>query len=587
MRNLVRAMMQRTGLRRDVQWTRFLLRWMTVAFFLHLIAVTCSQGFFHADEHFQILEFLNFKLGKSPASDLPIEFHMMLRPWMQPAIYTALTTLWTALKIDDPFKWALSFRLIAACIGWLTVVGLSLLAYIWFPDRKWRNWSVILLSTLWFLPALHARHSSENMGGSLFLLGVCFLLLLSPARRLDSDHPESLPPPVAWITGILLGFGFEFRFQTAILIFGFLAWLLIIAQVRLKQLLPLLGGIAIPIALGVFVDRWGYGTWTFTPWNYFHWNILQNHVADVDASPFYDYLRRAFTESWPFLGILVLLSMPVAWIRHPRHVLCWSAFPFFLVHMVIGHKELRFLFPLVLAAPIFLIQALYSERTHKLDYEKMTSRPWFVWSMRVLLGWNAVALIALTTLPAWTPIRFYKNLYFFRAIGFELHYVNDQPFQILGTALNFYRPANLTMISMPSFEELARKIEMDDRPIFYFQTRLEFPEQAGVLKDWCKPKFSTLPAWISKFNIAHLMDNVTNWTLFECAKPNKQLILDTLHEASKPIRDSGGGVEPIAAPDGAAIPAAAGAPADGAASGEQTVPLPEPSASAEPVIDID
>ncbi|MBK5097796.1 MAG: hypothetical protein JJE01_08435 [Gemmatimonadetes bacterium] len=52
-------------------WAR---NWLLVALVLNLAAAYFSWGFHQFDEHFQILEFANYKLGNSPASDLPWEF---------------------------------------------------------------------------------------------------------------------------------------------------------------------------------------------------------------------------------------------------------------------------------------------------------------------------------------------------------------------------------------------------------------------------------------------------------------------------------------------------------------------------------
>ncbi|HSS12456.1 MAG TPA: hypothetical protein VLL04_01095, partial [Rhizomicrobium sp.] len=54
-----------------------------------VIVVTAwfSVLFYFPDEHYQILEFMSYKLGITPASDLPWEFHARIRPWFQPLVY--------------------------------------------------------------------------------------------------------------------------------------------------------------------------------------------------------------------------------------------------------------------------------------------------------------------------------------------------------------------------------------------------------------------------------------------------------------------------------------------------------------------
>ena len=62
-------------------------RWLIiVSFVLHLTAVYFNVGFMSPDEHYQISEFADYKLGVTPKEDLHWEFHGQVRPAIQPAI---------------------------------------------------------------------------------------------------------------------------------------------------------------------------------------------------------------------------------------------------------------------------------------------------------------------------------------------------------------------------------------------------------------------------------------------------------------------------------------------------------------------
>ena len=51
-----------------------------LSLFVYLITAFFSVGYYHPDEHFQLLELCNYKLGNSPASDLAWEFNERIRP---------------------------------------------------------------------------------------------------------------------------------------------------------------------------------------------------------------------------------------------------------------------------------------------------------------------------------------------------------------------------------------------------------------------------------------------------------------------------------------------------------------------------
>lgn len=61
--------------------------WSAVVLF---ITALFSVGAYHADEHYQILEFAGLKLGLTSAENLPWEFHYQMRQTLQPFMVIAL-----------------------------------------------------------------------------------------------------------------------------------------------------------------------------------------------------------------------------------------------------------------------------------------------------------------------------------------------------------------------------------------------------------------------------------------------------------------------------------------------------------------
>jgi phosphatidylinositol glycan class B len=516
--SLFKTLLETSGLKKDSDWTRFLVQCLALTFILHLIAAVRSSGFYHVDEHFQIIEFMNYKLGRSPAIDLPLEYGQLMRPWLMSAIFAGFTWVWRALGVTSPFDWALGYRLCCAGLGFLSTAGLMLSCYLWFPIKtdqrfQWRTLAVLALTFIWYLPALHARHSSENVSGSVFFIAISLIVLCLPSRRSDS-HPTqststSYPDLLALLVGLLFGLAFEFRYQTGFMILGAIFWLVLMARIPFRFLLILVAGIVAPVILGTLADYWGYGQWTFAPWNYVKYNLVQNHVSDSDVTPWWDYFRRALTESWPPLGLLLLVSFPIAWLRNPKHLLTWSLFPLFFIHEIIGHKELRFLFPLIHAGPVLLIMSVQDMKS--------------VFRSRVckgvtvgIVGLNAVALVFTTVLPAWSPIRFYEKLYFFKPYGFQLYTADKSLFDFGGAKMNFYKPTHLPLIQLHEISEIIPILKNQHRPVWIFTPRLNLSEE---IKPYCRIEFSTLPAWpawIERLNPLGVVGRVTNWTLHRC-----------------------------------------------------------------------
>src|SRR4051812_21478509 len=115
-----------TGLRHDPEWKSFLTRWLLLSLFFHGLASVFSIGHQAADEFFQILEFMSFKLGKTPSQSLSIEYFEKMRPWLQPAIYAPVVKLLNFIGISNPFNWAIVLRFLSGFVGWLSLWGLAL-----------------------------------------------------------------------------------------------------------------------------------------------------------------------------------------------------------------------------------------------------------------------------------------------------------------------------------------------------------------------------------------------------------------------------------------------------------------------------
>lgn len=511
--------------------TPFLRNTLLLALLLHVIAAVFSAGWYHTDEHFQILEFLNFKLGLTPASALPIEFGQMIRPWFQSTFYLALLQPLIALGDQNPLHWVLVIRLFSAIVGWLSLVGLALLADRWIVNLKLRHIAWLLCATLYFLPAFHARHSSENLSGSVFY--IAFSLLFLGEERLFKLPQAKLPQYRKLLgalgLGLLFGASFELRYQVGFLVAGVYTYWLFFRKDQFATLVAMFTGTLLMVGLGSVIDHWGYGAWTFAPWNYFHYNLILGHVADVDTHPAWDFFRSSFTETFPPLGTALLIAAVLTWISKPLHPITWGTFPLFLIHTIIGHKELRFLFPIAHAAPLLAVMFLDTDGFfyRVLQRHKLWLKP-LNWGWRVLYGLNLFALIPCTLLPVWMPARFYEQVYPLAQeynqghTRFHIVFKDKDPYEILGIPLYFYRPPGLTEEHVLSFAELQKRVDQASsrEPVWFFQIGDELPPEAGRLVSQCHLEVGSLPSWLTPIiripSLHWATHRITNWTLYKC-----------------------------------------------------------------------
>jgi phosphatidylinositol glycan class B len=81
-----------------------------VGIVIHIITAVFSVGYYHVDEHFQILEFTSMKLGLAEENSLPWEYQAHLRPALQPAIAFMTIKAISFIGLDNPFFHATLLR---------------------------------------------------------------------------------------------------------------------------------------------------------------------------------------------------------------------------------------------------------------------------------------------------------------------------------------------------------------------------------------------------------------------------------------------------------------------------------------------
>jgi hypothetical protein len=190
-----------------------------------------------------------------------------------------------------------------------------------------------------------------------------------------------------FVSGLLLGMAFGIRFQMGFMIAAmvFMAWI----QNRGRfnwPFLKLMAGLGFAIfGLGLS-DRLTFGEWFHSPLEYYQANLVEGVANQWGVEPWYQYLLWLGEGGWAIIvpiGIFVVAGVRREW------ALGLLAAGFILPHMLVAHKEARFLLPI---APLMLGLAAvgFSELCRRLDDR-----------------WRALAFIAvIAALAAVAVIRF-------------------------------------------------------------------------------------------------------------------------------------------------------------------------------------
>jgi GPI mannosyltransferase 3 len=476
---------------------------VTFCFAIFALLLACaavfSSGIYHADEYFQIVEFASYKLGITSAANLPWEFAARIRPWTQPGLFYLLASGGRAAGVDDPFTLMLLFRLGHALLGglamWLLVRNMAPL----FPAASDYRRAVRLLLFCCVVPYMLVRPSSEGLATTMFI--VAFALLLPYL-----DKPAGASWSRLFAVGALLGLSFNCRFQMAIAMAGLWAWMLLRQREKLGRLLVCAAGSIVVAALGLLVDMWGYGRFTWTPWNYVYFNLVMGKASSFGTSPFYAYFLD-IPAMVPPIGLLLLLSLLVLWRRLPGHVLTWVTLPFFAVHCVISHKEARFLFPLAVFALMGLALLLPPADA---PATRWWQRPWL---RRTLVGFNAAYLAVLCLAPVRIDLGAQQYVYRHTRPGVKWVGWKYHPYQLRGIPV----PVTFLVPAAFEFETCDRTGGLDtmagtaERPV-YLMVKLPLD---SALRDYLvrqQARFTLVhtsyPYWLEPLNINHWIDRL-------------------------------------------------------------------------------
>lgn len=321
-------------------------RWILLAgLIVQLITAFTAIGYFHPDQHFQIIEFASSIKHPSSVPFLPWEFEAQIRPSFLVYVYFAYDAFCGLMGLNDPYAKLTLLRLLTALGSFLLFNGI--IAHVFRKDLRILNLTLFLNNFIWLLPFMRSLFSSEIMSSLLFF-GALFWL-----RGHERKGKTSLFTTVS--VGFLLSLSFYTRFQMGFALVGLGFWLLVFKRDKTTLLLGLSFGFLLGIVLNTCLDYLFYDHWVITPYRYFYENIIAGKADTFGRSSFwYYFIELLIIGIAPpislLIGVLYYRSFFTKW----KNPLVWVSFFFILGHSLVGHKEERFLFPIIQLFPVLV-----------------------------------------------------------------------------------------------------------------------------------------------------------------------------------------------------------------------------------------
>ena len=439
-----------------------------IALAVQIITAFTAIGYFHPDQHFQIVEPSSMLTSQDENFQEVWEFETMIRPTLAIYGYYYLRELTDFFGVSDAFSEQLVGRIIVSLLSFFLSFLLLFRALRDNSDFS-RLLGVLLLGFAWVFPYTRTMLSSENF--SLIFLVVSIYLLIGK----NKNHK------IYFLSGTLMAVAFYLRFQIAFALVGiFLA--LIFEEKWIKKFTYLALGFGLVAILNTLLDSSFYGQFVLTPWNYFEVNIIEGVAASFGVQgPLYYPMVILLILGAPLISILFLAFVISSCWKNPKSYIVLSVLLFLFGHTLVGHKEERFLVPIFSLLPILVAQGF--------DYLKKPKgkAPW----LKVVLWIILVPSIILNTflLFVFMVMPYHQNLSMAQKISKE-YTVNDKveifclrsgPFQTPSDLMTRYYensfPKNIKLTLVENIDEIP-----DDRSIL-LATKYKFMRNQEYFSD--------------------------------------------------------------------------------------------------------
>jgi len=471
----------------------------------HLLASYFSIGYIHYDEHFQILEFAGYKLGITPLNGLAWDYSALERPAMQPAFVVAIMNLLGSHP--DPLICAFILRIFSSLIGLGSLVLTVFIGLQWLTSYAAKRFLILAASLIWFFPYIHSHFSAESISGSLFFIGAgCIYLGNNKLPQQKKKNTYLLLPG-----GFSLGLSFVCRYQIAFMIFGLAVWCIFIAKFSFRKILFIALPLLFAISIGFILDHWFYGQWLFTELNYFKVQLIQGKAAEFGIQPWWSFFKWAGRDMILPFSIAIIAGILYSFYIFPKNILVLSLVPFIIMHIIIGHKEPRFMYPLIDAIPV-LLALVFNE------IQNIFSRGKKYWQWVFILFWgaNIVYMAASCLKPASNNVQPFSYIYHhYDGKSASLLAFENNPYTDIGLTLYFYKPSDIRIYDSLKTRQVDSITSKLKGPVLLLSNNWQLDNEFTKTHPNAKLVYRSMPMWLDNFNVNNWLGKTSMYKLYE------------------------------------------------------------------------
>ncbi|XP_061997160.1 mannosyltransferase APTG1-like isoform X1 [Rosa rugosa] len=396
------------------------------------------QTYFNPDEHWQALEVahrITFGFGH-----LTWEWKKGIRSYLHPLLFAFLYKVLALLGLDTPWFMVKAPRLFQSLFSAFGDLYLYKLSVILFGDQV-AKWALFSQLTNWFMFFCLTRTLSNSLETVLTIVSLYYWPCIRPS--------SSKLPLESRKWGLLIAALACAIRPTSAIIWLYVGLLeLFVSRDKLRFIFLEVAPIGVLVlGLTFLIDRLMYGSWVLVPLNFLRFNFLSSGGDYYGTHKWHWYFTQGFS-----VMVFSFLPFSIAGIMQSKQWKLSGLIAWVLVlYSVLGHKEFRFVLPVL---PIALIFSGYSltalktsvsgngQRNKSADYHNK-------FSAKMLL---AIFFLLATNIP----MALYMSLVHQRGTEDVTYYLSNEVVEGKVTDILFLMPCHAT----PYYSTVHRNLPM-------------------------------------------------------------------------------------------------------------------------------
>jgi GNAT superfamily N-acetyltransferase len=251
-------------------------------------------------------------------------------------------------------------------------------------------------------------------------------------------------------------------------------------------------------------------------------NIVEDQAAQFGTHPWWFYPDALVQRSYGPWGLLFLAAALVAVVRQWRQPLVWGVWLFVLGHTAVGHKEFRFLWPLVPFTALLVVLAWQGlgEATRLRLTTWARSRVARALGI-VVLAANGGMLLATSLMPAKSDVWVLQAVYDTWGGGQPICIIEGSADQLFRRnnyhEYTFYRSRGFVWVSPDSMAQRVATGQALPQPLLLTVNRKGLAPPDTSL-GWCHCHLAVqyFPPWMSHLNVNGWLDRTAQYVIYQC-----------------------------------------------------------------------